>query len=125
LNQSCESFRSFAGALNAGGAPPSVSGDGVLGGGSEFLAADGCTVLGCRVSFGLCGPRAATKHDTACENGADSTLVEVLRHLLLGTVDDNVGCSRLARNEGGCVPVEGLGRWRNFNNWKRGSQEIE
>jgi len=92
-------------------APPVVSG-GVLSGG-ELLAADWGAVLGYLFDLGLdrfgVNSGAATKHDTAGEDGADATLVEILHHILLVVIDEHTrGWMRLARNESGRILVESI-----------------
>jgi len=113
--------------LSASGvAPPGVARGSILSGG-ELLATDWGTVLGYLFSLGLGGfeaiSDAATKHDTASEDGADATLVEILRHILLVVVDEHMrSWTRLTRNESGGILVEGINRCRNpFG----GSQEVE
>jgi len=86
--------------------------------GGELLATDWGAVLGYRFSLwlggfgGINGP--ATKHDTAGEDGADATLVEILCHILLVVIDEHMrNWTRLARNESGGILVEGINGCRN------------
>ena len=92
-------------------APPEISG-GVLSG-SELLAADWGAVLGCLFDLGFdrfgANSAAAAKHDTAGEDGADTTLVEILHHILLVVIDEHTrSWTRLARNESGRILVESI-----------------
>ena len=98
--------------------------------GGELLAADWGAVpwyffgLGFD-DFGAISGTAA-KHDTASEDGANATLVEILCHILLVVIDEHTRSrTKLARNESWRVLVEGINGWSNRNRRFRGSQEIE
>ena len=99
--------------------PPGVSGGGILSGG-KLLAAAWRAVLGYFFSLGLdrfgAISGATTKHDTAGEDGADATLVEILCHILLVVIDEHTrSWTRLARNESGRILVENINGCRNLN----------